>query len=144
MLIRPKIRSDKQGDGSFGSPRKNSKGSYKHQGIDFIAKPGDDVFSDFSGVVTKIGRPYYFANPKNQKQKKQNDLRYVQITDDEKGLNHRFFYVDPCIGIGDPISFGDKIGCAQNLEEIYKNMDNHVHQEIKDRHGNILDPNDYL
>ena len=144
MFIRPEIRSDKQGDGHFGASRKNAKGSYKHQGIDFEAKAGCDIFSEFSGVVTKIGRPYYFPSPKNDKQRKQNDLRYVQITDDPNGLNHRFFYVEPSVGMGDQVAAGDKIGTAQNLKAIYKNMDNHVHQEVKDKYGNVLDPNDYL
>ena len=144
MFIRPKIRNDKQGQGHFGAPRRNSKGPYEHQGIDYEADAGCDVFSHCSGVVTKIGRPYYFSKPKNAKQRKQNDLRYVQITDDYESVNHRFFYVEPSVGIGDPISKGDKIGTAQNLEDIYKNMDNHVHYEAKDKAGNVLDPNEFL
>lgn len=143
MYIRPDIRNDKQGQGHFGAPRKNSRGSYEHQGIDFCAPFECPIYSHVDGVVTKIGRPYYYGTPKNKKERLKNELRYVQVTDDNE-IKHRFFYVEPSVSIGDVIPKGGCIGIAQNLEKIYKGMDNHIHLECKDKHNNILDPNEYL
>ena len=66
MLIRPKVRMDSEGSGEYGAPR----GKRKHKGIDFCVDKGVEVRSHIDGVVSKLGKPYYFANPNKKKRKK--------------------------------------------------------------------------
>lgn len=137
MFLRPEIRNDKQGQGHFGAKR----GSRTHKGIDFCAAIGAPIHSHVDGVVTKIGYPYAqkFDTKKN---KLKSALRYVEVTDIEK-RKHRFFYVDPCVGIGDPIKPGTCIGKCQDLESIYKGMLNHCHVECK-KGDDYLNPDQFL
>ncbi|GAB6053942.1 hypothetical protein JCM17960_27620 [Magnetospira thiophila] len=48
--IRPQ---DGMGDGRYGASRDGGK--RKHTGVDFVAKPGQDVVSTVDGTVTKLG-----------------------------------------------------------------------------------------
>lgn len=118
------------GDGSFGA----SRGSRKHNGIDYSVEPGCCVFSHFDGVVTKLGYPY------------SDDLsyRYIEITH-MSGNKHRFFYVEPTVQLGQIVHFGDSIGKAQDISAKYAHrgrMTNHVHYEVKTRTGEFLNPDE--
>lgn len=116
MLIKPKQRrSDKWGSGHFGA----SRGSRTHNGIDFSCDPETEVFSHIYGEITKLGYPYG------------DDLsfRYVEIQD-ENGYYHRFFYVDPCVKVGDVVSFGQLIGSTQKLNDRYPGITEHFHYEV--------------
>lgn len=83
-----------------------------------------------SGIITKIGRPYYYENPRSEKQELKNELRYVQVTCSE-GYDYRYFYVKPHCQIGQKIEDGDCIGAADDLTKIWPGMTNHVHFEVK-------------
>lgn len=131
MKTLPPIRqSDCHGHGHFGAPR--AGGKRKHNGVDFACYPGAVVLSAVKGVVTKLGFPYA------------DDLsfRYVQITD-EKGKNVRYFYVEPCVAIGQKISVLDPIGMTQKLGDRYVGITEHFHLEIMDG-PNYIDPLKYL
>lgn len=127
LLQAEKRGSDDCGSGEFGA----SRGSRKHNGIDYVAAPGQKVCSHVEGVVTKLGYPYV------------DDLsfRYVEITSNDR-LKHRFFYVEPCVEVGDIIFECEVIGEAQNIAARYTNghMKNHVHYEVKTRDGEYLNP----
>ncbi|MCK4795572.1 MAG: M23 family metallopeptidase [Desulfobacteraceae bacterium] len=103
------------GDGYFGAPR----GTRTHNGIDYVCPAGSRVFSPCEGKVTKLGYPY------------SDDLsfRYVQITLGDR--NHRVFYIEPTVQVGDFVAEGDAIGVAQDLEGRYEGITPHIHYEIK-------------
>ena len=127
-LITPKRGTDNWGSGEFGAPR----GDRKHRGIDYAALPGSLVLSPVTGTVTKLGYPY------------SDDLefRYVQITS-EDGADHRVFYVDPNVKVGDRVFQGRSvIGEAQDLTGRYPGITPHVHYEIK-LNGSYIDPEAY-
>ena len=129
MFIIPKKRvSDCHGSGHFGA----SRGSRTHNGVDLCVDPETLVFSHIDGVVTKLGYPY------------SDDLsfRYVQVSDIDN-RQHRFFYVEPMVNIGDSIEVGYCLGDSQKLGDRYENITEHVHYEVK-LNGHYLDPNDFL
>ena len=133
MKIRYAIRGwDGQGCGLFGASR---GGGRRHKGIDFVATSGGVVVSHITGKVTKIGYPY---NPKDKRGR--GVLRYVQVTDN-KGLDHRFFYVNPSIKLGKNIRAGMQIGTLQDLSKFYPGITPHFHYEIKEynRYINCVD-----
>lgn len=147
MFIKPPLRiSDCWGQGHFGAPR----GSRTHKGIDFAIGAGEGVFSHISGAVTKVGYPYG------------DDLsfRYVQVTSEATfkhdgriitdTVAHRFFYVEPCLEVGDTVEIGTMIGRCQDSQKRYpagngkpEPITNHVHYEVK--YGDIyLNPAQFL
>jgi len=88
--------TDSWGSGWF----KASRGTRKHQGIDFGAYPGMPVISVCSGTFTKFGFPYSqdekdkrgLSKSEIRKFNMKKRLRYVQITNKD-GLKFRYFYV---------------------------------------------------
>jgi murein DD-endopeptidase MepM/ murein hydrolase activator NlpD len=116
------------GAGWYGAPR----GARSHNGIDYAVEPGIEILSPVEGKVTKLGYPYA------------DDLsfRYVQVTD-EDGYQHRVFYVEPSVNVGQRVGTRTVIGTAQNIAGRYAfegRMTNHVHYEVKDPAGNFVDP----
>ncbi len=131
----PNIRGfDSQGAGYFGASR--AGGSRKHNGVDFVCHPHDEIISLTDGIVTKIGYPY---DPSNEKK---GHMRYIQITDKD-GNDVRYFYVTPHVDLYDTIKRGDKIGRSQDLTRIYPGITQHFHFEVKRVRG-YLNPLDYL
>ena len=117
LAILPKRGTDQWGSGELGAPR----GNRKHNGIDYACAPDTIVCSLTDGHVTKLGYPYG------------DDLsyRYVEVTD-FRGYQHRYFYVQPSVEVGERVERGDMVGKAQDIQERYDtNMKNHVHYEIK-------------
>lgn len=112
--ILPKRGTDDWGSGAFGA----SRGSRVHKGIDYECPAGAEVLSPVSGKVTKLGYPYA------------DDLsyRYVQISNT---YDHRLFYVEPSVEVGQWVNENTPIGICQNLQARYdKKMKNHVHYEV--------------
>jgi murein DD-endopeptidase MepM/ murein hydrolase activator NlpD len=109
---------DRFGDGEFGSSRDG--GSRRHEGVDYVARPGQDVTAPISGYVTKIGRAY------------ENDRRltFVEITNPALGYVARAFYVAPEVHEGDAVQLGQPIGLAENLQRRYRGITDHVHLEL--------------
>ncbi len=128
MIIPPIRGRDSKGSGYFGA----SRGRRKHMGVDFVHCPGEPTCAFSPGTVTKLGFPYA------------HDLsfRYVQITDAD-GYECRYFYVDPCVSLGDRIRAGQMIGVCQKLGDMYPGITEHVHLEIR-RGGEYIDPIPYL
>ena len=122
----PTRQQDSFGSGAYLAPRSSSdrkgqKYSYEHNGVDKSCYPLTEIESDIQGVVTKLGYPYG------------DDLsfRYVQITD-KAGFKHRYFYVEPHVVVGQPVSEGEIIGVTQKLNDRYEGITEHCHYEIKD------------
>lgn len=127
MFIVPPIRgSDQQGCGYFGA----SRGARLHNGVDFVAQPGDPVRAFLPGVVTKLGYPYA------------GDLsfRYVEVQR-PNGDCVRYFYVSPTVETGDRVAAGDMLGTCQALP--YEGITPHYHFEVRVR-GQFVDPIKYL
>ncbi len=131
---------DDWGDGSFAAPRgRDSKGNKKsHKGIDFITEPGDEIYSPVKGRVSKVGYPYA---PKSTDKIV---YRYVEVTD-YRGNRHRVFYIEPIVGMDRHVDTTTIIGLAQDIAGKFhhperKPMKNHVHYEIFDANGALVNP----
>ncbi len=125
---------DRWGSGEYGAPR--DQGRRRHRGVDLVCEAGDVILSPVSGIVTKIGYPYDPSGPKGHK-------RYVQVTEPD-GLNHRFFYTLPLVGLGDKIHVGVLFARVQGLQDIYPGITDHIHYEIKRADGSFMNPTPYV
>lgn len=135
MLINPPMREvDEHGFGHYHAPRKGRL----HNGVDVACYPKSRIRAISGGLISKVGRPYYFDNPRNSKEELKNQLRYVEVTN---GITvYRYFYVFPEVHVGDTVIQGQVIGEAQDLIPIFGDgMTNHIHVEIKEN-GNYIDP----
>lgn len=114
---------DKWGSGEFGA----SRGDRTHNGIDYCVA----ICSPVKGEVTKLGYCY------------SNDLsyRYVQVTDSAH-RDHRIFYIDPLVKVGDMVEPGDFIGTPQTLQTRYPGITDHCHYEIK-QGSEYLNPDEF-
>lgn len=117
-------RPDRYGSGEFGAKRDG--GSRSHNGVDLVLF----VCSGVEGKVTKLGYPY------------SDDLsyRYVEITNSDTQLRHRYFYVKPCVKVGQEIVVGDRIGTPQSLDKRYPGITEHVHYEVLNSVDEYIDP----
>ena len=119
---------DAYGEGRFHASRDG--GERRHEGVDYIATPGQPVEAPISGYVAKIG----FAYPDDQ------TLRYIEIENPALHLTARVFYVDPNVAVGDTVAVGRPIGHAHSLLRRYHGgMTNHVHLELVNGKGRKLD-----
>lgn len=117
--------SDAHGSGDFGAPR----GTHTHEGVDIVVKEGDIIKSPIDGEVIRYPFPY------------SGDINYKGILIRNKDFEVKIFYLNPTAPIG-KILKGQKIGNAQNIAKRYpsKPMINHIHLEVRDNKGNILNP----
>jgi peptidoglycan LD-endopeptidase LytH len=110
---------DAYGEGRFHASRDG--GEREHEGVDYIATPGQAVSAPISGYVSKIG----FAYPDDQ------TLKFVEIENPALHLTARAFYVDPDVAVGDTVAVGQPIGHAHSLQARYPlGITDHVHLEI--------------
>jgi RHS repeat-associated protein len=119
---------DGYGSGAYGVSRDG--GARTHQGMDFVAFPGEEILSPIGGVVRRVLYPYATDTR----------LTGVEITN-EAGQSAKIFYIAPYpVAIGMRVEPGDAIGRAQNLGIKYNGtMTNHVHVEIRNA-GQVVDP----
>jgi len=124
----------KRGVDDFGSGEyQSSRGDRIHNGVDYTCAPGAEILAPISGQITKIGYPY------------SGDFHYQYVEITLNDLRHRVFYVSPNVSIGDQVIENESvIGAAQNIAKKYsagnRVMKNHVHYEIKDEHGQFINP----
>ncbi len=114
---------DEFGDGGFGARRDG--GSRDHEGVDYVAKAGQDVLAPISGYVTKIGYAYAGSS----------DLKFVEISNPALGYVARAFYVTPGVELGQAVRLGEVIGTDQSLQKHYPGITNHVHLEVMEPGG---------
>jgi murein DD-endopeptidase MepM/ murein hydrolase activator NlpD len=113
---------DAYGEGRFHASRDG--GARDHEGVDYVATPGQTVAAPISGYVSKIG----YAYPDDQ------SLKFVEIENPALHLTARVFYVDPAVAVGDTVAVGRPIGQAHSLQQRYPlGITDHVHLEIAER-----------
>ena len=113
---------DAYGEGRFHARRDG--GEREHEGVDYVATPGQSVVAPISGYVSKIG----FAYPDDQ------TLRYVEIENPALHLTAKVFYVDPKVAVGDAVAVGHAMGAAHTLQHRYPlGITDHVHLELAQR-----------
>lgn len=132
MIIPPIRGTDCHGSGAYGAKR----GKRRHNGIDLACFKGSLIKSLTHGIVNKLGYPYNPSDPKK------GHLRYVEVGLD--GNRYRYFYIDPCVAVGDIIEPGMIIGEAQGLCDIYKGITDHIHFEHINATGAFSDPEGLL
>jgi murein DD-endopeptidase MepM/ murein hydrolase activator NlpD len=115
------------GCGSFGA----SRGDRIHKGIDINVIPGSDILAPYNGKLIRKGfRVYEDSRP---------NLLGIEIKSDE-GYQSKLFYITTNLVIGSKFKKGEVIGTAQNMAQYYSDsMPNHVHIEIRNPLGNIVD-----
>jgi peptidoglycan LD-endopeptidase LytH len=118
---------DAYGEGRFHAARDG--GEREHEGVDYVATPGQTVVAPISGYVAKIG----YAYPDDT------SLRYVEIDNPALHLTARVLYLDPKVEVGDTVAVGHPIGVAHTLQHRYPlGITDHIHLEIADRRGRKL------
>jgi hypothetical protein len=113
---------DAYGEGRFHAGRDG--GARQHEGVDYVATPGQVVAAPISGFVSKVGCAY----PGDQ------TLHYIEIDNPALHLTARVFYVDPKVAVGDAVAVGVPIGQAHTLQQRYRHgITDHVHLELVER-----------
>ncbi|WP_333587299.1 M23 family metallopeptidase [Phenylobacterium sp.] len=117
---------DAYGSGAFGASRDG--GHRAHDGVDYVAIPGQPIHAPISGYVSKIGHAYANAP----------ELKFIEISNPALGYTARVFYVDPSVQEGQAVALGATIGRARSLQSRYPaGMTDHVHLEISDNRSKL-------
>jgi hypothetical protein len=109
--------ADAQGSGEYGAPRGGGK---KHNGVDFVCKPGQGIVSPITGHVVREAKPY-------------TDGPFSGLVIENDKIRIMMFYIQPdlnLIGKGE-IEKGRLIGIAQNIAEKYPGITPHIHLRIE-------------
>jgi len=120
-----KIRgSDPFGSGAYGA----SRGDRKHEGVDIVTIPGQDIFSPITGKVVRIAYPYG------------NDLNYKGLLIENTNYEVKIFYIAPVANIvGTHVMAGQKVAIAQNISAKHgAAMINHAHIEVRNKKTKLL------
>ena len=133
-ILNPEMRNDEAGKGWFGAPRQGGK---KHKGVDLLAPPGAPVLSPVDGLIKRIGDPYL---PTNRLHGKFNSV-WIALPN---GSTIRMFYVAPTVKEGDTVKGGQRIGIMQDRAAQTRDMENHVHVQVHDPRGKVVDPAPWL
>jgi murein DD-endopeptidase MepM/ murein hydrolase activator NlpD len=129
----PVLRSDTQGDGSFGASRK----THTHQGVDIEVQEGQTIYAPFSSIVNRIAYPYA------------SDLTWKGVelfgVNEWDGYRLKIFYMVPnTLLIGQSVMKGQPIGYAQAISKKYTPaMQDHVHVELW-KGSAVIDPTRYI
>lgn len=149
MTIYPPVRPyrgvrnhDSWGAGNFGASRDG--GSRKHDGLDFLTVPGDEIVAVIPGRVVRTG----WAYPDG----KMNSI-HLHGTGEFDGWQVQYLYVNPDAAlVGPPFQPGDRIGIAQDVAGYWtakspghaEPMKNHCHLRITIVESRLVDPAHYL
>lgn len=123
--------TDNYGAGHHGA----SRGFRKHDGVDYVSTPGQQVKAPLSGKVTKISKPYASGIDALV-------LSGVEIEASD-GTKCWLWYMQPATNIvGRVVKAGTTIiGTAKTLQNRYKNgITDHVHLRIHDRNNVKINP----
>lgn len=117
------------GSGQFGSSRDH--GTRHHLGLDIITLAGEPVYSPISGYLTREAFPY----------KDDHSLTGVVLrgAGEWLGFEVRIFYTEGLL-CGN-VAAGQQIGFAQNLQDKYPGITNHIHVEVR-RGATVLPPSE--
>ena len=116
---------DPKGCGAFGSKRTHGK----HQGVDVVTAVGQNILSPISGTVTRFPFPYG------------DDLSYNGIEIKNEAYTVKIFYCKAVVVVNTKVKAGQIIAKAQNISAKHgAAMTNHVHIEVYDKTGKLLNP----
>ena len=119
--IRP---ADEWGSGAFGA----SRNGRKHEGVDIVVYPGQELKSPVSGTVKRIAYPYA------------DDLSYKGFVLVSGPYVITVYYANLSVPAGSSIAKGQVIATAQDISARYDSgMKPHVHFEVK-KNGVLIDP----
>lgn len=125
ILARMKLRGqDAQGFGYFGARR--SGGTRTHNGLDFVCRPGEAVYSPVTGIVDRYADPY-------------GDGRFGGILITGDGISVKMFYLSPTVPVGTTVRRGHQIGVAQQISKKHPGITEHIHVEVYEG-GKVIDP----
>ena len=114
-------------------------GTRKHAGVDIVVKDGEPVYAPFDLQFVRIAYPY----------KNYPTLEGAEyIVKNVNGVSKmKLFYFSPDKS-KKVFQKGDVIGVAQRVSKKYdhirKGMTDHVHFELYDQHGKIVDPTPFV
>lgn len=111
------IRSDTWGDGHYGA----SRGARKHEGVDYLAVPGQNIVAPVSGQLTRTVFPY------------RNNTNWMGCEIEGENCRIYLFYMIPDDDkIMTFVTEGDVIGVAQDISKKYDSkMMPHVHLQFE-------------
>lgn len=114
--------SDDFGYGSYGAPR----GDHRHEGVDFIAVPGQEIVAPCKGDVIRIKYPYSGIY---------HGIQYSGLLIRANDFEYTLFYFEPLKTIlKTRIAEGQLIGYAQDISLKYntegKKMIPHIHMQF--------------
>jgi murein DD-endopeptidase MepM/ murein hydrolase activator NlpD len=120
------IRNDPAGRGTYQA----SRGARKHKGSDYLALPGEPVYSPISGKVVRTVRAYADTS------------KYTGIVVQGKQVRLKMLYLQPIAEVGEYVGRGDQVGIAQDVSERYPNqgMKAHIHYEVEHMDIELLLP----
>lgn len=120
---------DPSGCGAFGSGRIG----HIHAGLDLEVVEKEAIYSPIDGEVIRFPFPYG------------DDLRYKGILIKNAEFEVKIFYLNPVVKAGTKVKQGDVIGYAQNVAKKYKKpMTNHIHLEVRNQKGVLINPETLL
>lgn len=120
MVKARKIRNDSGGSGHYGARRTRGTYKYKHRGIDYCCKPGEEILSPATGLIVREAKPY-------------NHGEYTGFVLDTKRCRFKIFYIKLYEGlVGQIVRQGQPIGTAQDISLKYKKegVTPHFHIEV--------------
>lgn len=119
--IRP---ADPYGSGAYGASRSHGK----HQGVDILVNPGQDIKCPVDGKITRIAYPYA------------GDTDYKGFVLVSGPYEIKIFYANLSVSVGSTVKKGQVIATAQNISAKYSSsMANHVHFEVR-KNGILINP----
>ncbi len=112
-----------------------------HQGVDILSPPGESIVSPMDGTI--------FIRDAYMDRRFDNEFQNIWVKADD-GTEFGLFFVaprdrlgNPLVKNGDRVRMGDPIGTAQDRggrESVLGEMKNHIHIQIHNRRGKIVDP----
>jgi len=106
--------ADKWGSGAHGA----SRGTRRHNGVDFICEPGQSVVSPITGTVVRVARPYA-------------DSPFSGVLIENAQISIKMFYLLPDMKlIGQEVPKGRFVGVAQDIAVKYPGIMPHIHLQV--------------
>lgn len=143
LLWSQELREDTAGSGQFDPVKEGgARPTEKHNGVDLLVKPGDEVYSPMDARVLRKAFPY------------PGDLNYegllLEGIGEYEGYRFKIFYIQPLwtnkqMDAGVTVKKGMPIGIAQAISKRYpgKKMKDHIHVELY-AEGKLQDPTKVL
>lgn len=122
---------DPEGAGGFGAPR---GGGRVHDGLDFLALPGDDGVAPGEGTISHLGTAYGPTVIDPFTGKPYGSI-HIQGTGPYAPFYFKILYVAPeSLILGQHVRRGQRLGTVQNIPAYYKaegRMKPHVHLVVR-------------